>query len=70
MSEPWIPEPPPEDAPPLPWRCPECGAALQSIRPHEGGWVGWCPDHGMQLGFQRTSDSQEPENPPEEEPDV
>ncbi len=45
---------------PHPFRCPECGAILQTPRPVEDGVLGWCPEHGDILGIQL--DSQDPEN--------
>jgi len=71
MSEPWLPIPvsTEEREAPRNWLCPEDGFALQDVRPSEDGWIGWCPSHGWQTGYQQSMLSQEPENHPEEEPD-
>lgn len=51
MSEPWVPEPAPEEDSnwePHPFVCPICGVILQRLRPNgEWGWSGWCPRHGV-----------------------
>lgn len=46
MSEPWDPQPPPEDGSYTdanPARCPECRTILDLRGPNER----WCPEHGM-----------------------
>jgi hypothetical protein len=54
MSEPMVPEPPPESGShwdPAPARCPECGqivGAHPASRADES-WEGWCSIHGTVL---------------------
>jgi hypothetical protein len=70
MSEPWIPQPPPEEHShwdPTPARCPECGRIIDAwpASRADGRWEGKCPQHGIVPAFYTNG---EPED--EEEHDV
>jgi len=56
-----------DDGRKLPWLCPLDNVVLQNVRPSEEGWMGWCPEHGYQIGVTRTFDSQPAENPEEDD---